>query len=77
MLAAHFALPLRLLLHPPAMFCNTALLGPRRMAPSEMNDDDDEIVVALSVQSILLHRPAAVSSLVRRARTGGSHRGRR
>jgi len=59
------------------MFSHTALLGPRRMAPSEMDDDEDEIAVALTMQSIRLHQPAAVSSLVRRARTGGSCRGRR
>jgi len=47
------------------------------MAPSEIDDDGDEVVVALRVQSVGLHGPAAVSSLVRRARTGGSRRGRR
>jgi len=59
------------------MSSHTALLGPRRMAPSKIDDDDDEIVVVFSVQSIRLHRPAAVFSLFRRARMGVSRLGRR
>jgi len=59
------------------MVSHTALLGPGHMAPSDIDDNDDDIIVALSVQSIRLHRPAAFFSLVRQARTVGSCRGTR
>jgi len=77
LLAAHLASPSPLILQPPGMFSHTALLGLRRMALSEIKDDDDEIVVALSAHSIRLHWTAAVSRLVRCLRTGGSCHGRR
>lgn len=76
MLAANDAIPL-LFLQPPAMVSHTALHCPRCMALSDIDVNDYKVVVALSVQSIRLHRPAAFSSLVRQARTVGSCRGTR